>query len=183
MLSNGTFLNVKASLRIAEPAEVKRMYAMPSHRAESNAIGAAYLGHLQLKPEMKIPPLKELYLGPSYDKGEIREILESRPSRPYNWQKETDIRVAIPELLEKGKIVARFHDRMEFGARALGNHSILARADNVLVINELNRRVKRRDFWMPFSHTVLEHSAVDYLASPQLNKVNSEYMIVAFRGA
>ena len=50
-----------------------------------------------------------------------------------------------------GKIVGMFNERAEFGARALGNRSILARPDLFGTVKKINEAVKNRDFWMPFA--------------------------------
>ena len=56
---------------------------------------------------------------------------------------------------------------MEFGARALGNRSILARADNPQAVRVINDMVKNRDFWMPFAPAVLAERAKDYYIKPK----------------
>ena len=77
-------------------------------------------------------------------------------------------------------IVARFKGRSEFGARALGNRSILAHPSehrNVIIINDM---IKQRDFWMPFAASILDYRISDYLINP--NNIESPFMIMAFRG-
>ena len=65
---------------------------------------------------------------------------------------------------------------MEFGARALGNRSILANASNSAITRKLNHAVKMRDFWMPFGPSILESRICDYLIEP----IKAPYMILAF---
>ena len=54
------------------------------------------------------------------------------------------------KLLEQGKVLGRSVGRSEWGARALGNRSILCRPDDYLMVDKINEMVKKRDFWMPF---------------------------------
>ncbi len=68
---------------------------------------------------------------------------------------------------------------MEFGARALGNRSILARADAPRMVRVINGMIKNRDFWMPFAPSVLAERAHDYYEKPK--PVASPYMMLAFR--
>ena len=68
---------------------------------------------------------------------------------------------------------------MEFGARALGNRSILARADSPTAVREINEIVKNRDFWMPFGPSVLAERAHDYYEKPK--PVSSPYMMFGFQ--
>src|SRR2546428_12163842 len=67
---------------------------------------------------------------------------------------------------------------MEFGARALGNRSILANPSDPRVVGLINRMIKARDFWMPFAPTVLAERADDYLVNPR--GLASPYMMLAF---
>ena len=48
---------------------------------------------------------------------------------------------------QEDKVVARFKGRMEFGARALGNRSILANPAAPGVVKLINEMIKCRDFW------------------------------------
>ena len=49
-----------------------------------------------------------------------------------------------------------FNERAEFGARALGNRSIIARPDLRGTVKKINEAVKNRDFWMPFAISILD---------------------------
>jgi len=80
--------------------------------------------------------------------------------------------------LAAGKIVARVKGRAEFGARALGNRSILARADAPNAVRTINQMIKNRDFWMPFAPSVLRERETDYLVNPK--GLASPYMMLAF---
>lgn len=163
----GVFMNVKANQKIAALSEVKEVFFMPSCGDESNAIGAAYWGYLQQKNQ--VPSfLKDLYLGPEYSNKEIGKILK-KPSckNKYLISYHQDIEEILANLLAKGEIVATFSGRMEWGARALGNRSILADAAKDGVVEEINRLIKSRDFWMPFAPVILEEHTHKYLINPK----------------
>jgi carbamoyltransferase len=80
------------------------------------------------------------------------------------------------ELLAKGSVVARFKGRMEFGARALGNRSILANPAVPGVVKIINEMIKCRDFWMPFAPSVLAERSERYFFKPK--PVEAPYMIL-----
>src|SRR5436309_57773 len=73
---------------------------------------------------------------------------------------------------------ARRAGRMEFGARALGNRSILANPSDHRVVTLINRMIKNRDFWMPFAPSILRERESDYLVNPK--GLASPYMMLAF---
>src|SRR5258705_9308620 len=98
------------------------------------------------------------------------------PSR-YKVSEHAAIEEKIAELLVSDGVVARCAGRMEFGARALGNRSILANPSDHRVVGLINRMIKNRDFWMPFAPTVLAERAGDYLVNPK--GFASPYMMLA----
>ena len=65
-------------------------------------------------------------------------------------------------LLSKKKIIARCSGKAEFGARSLGNRSILSHPGDSDMKKIINEKIKNRDFWMPFAATVLDKYAKKY---------------------
>ena len=90
----------------------------------------------------------------------------------------TDIENYVATLLAEGEIVARFYGREEFGARALGNRSILAHPKFNKTIEHINKIIKDRDFWMPFTPSVLEEESDNVILNPK--KIYSPYMAITF---
>ena len=176
--SGGVFMNVKANLRVLEVPELEDLYIFPSCGDESNSIGAA----LRLAAQMGQPHRGELgpvYYGEPITDGEADRALDAAGgSGRFHAFYLCDIERKTAEMLAAGKIVARAKGAMEFGARALGNRSILARADSPATVRILNQIVKSRDFWMPFAPSVLAERAGEYYCKPK--PVASPYMMFAF---
>ena len=84
----------------------------------------------------------------------------------------------IASLLSEGKIIARCSGRMEFGLRALGNRSILADPRRPDTVRKINQAIKFRDFWMPFTPTILAERQHDYIINPK--SLKSPFMTMAF---
>ena len=59
-------------------------------------------------------------------------------------------------------IIGRCKGKMEFGSRALGNRSIIANPNSADTISKINKKIKSRDFWMPFAPSVNEEYAKKY---------------------
>ena len=68
--------------------------------------------------------------------------------------------------------------RAEFGARALGNRSLLADPRTKKMKNRVNR-IKKRQKFRPFAPAVLKEHANEYFEMPKYN--NCEYMQLAVR--
>lgn len=176
--SGGVFMNVKANLAVLELPEVEEMYVFPSCGDESNSIGAAC--RLAAQGGERIKPLGPIYYGQPISDADAELAL--RPAEisgklRSNYLQKPELLVA--EKLAAGNIVARASGANEFGARALGNRSILARADSPGAVRTINEMVKNRDFWMPFAPSVLAERASDYYEKPK--PVTSSYMMFAFR--
>jgi carbamoyltransferase len=179
-LAGGVFMNVKLNLKIMEMPEVRKIFVFPSCGDESLAIGAAYYGYEQICKDkgknVDIEPLGNLYKGPEYSNEYIENVLRKESGIVYSFFENIEEKIA--ELLVKKEIVARFAGRMEWGARALGNRSILANASDYEVVKIINEMIKQRDFWMPFAPTILKEREDDYIVNPK--KVPAPYMILAF---
>ena len=65
----------------------------------------------------------------------------------------------VADLLTEGKIVMWFQGRMEYGPRALGHRSVLARPDSPRLRDRLNLVLKRRVWYQPFCPSMLESEA------------------------
>ncbi len=179
VFSGGVGQNVKANQKIAELPGVKSFYIMPSSGDESNAIGAAYWGCKLINPKIKLEPLRSLYLGPEYSAKEIAgTIKNARLGSKYKVTRMKDPELKVAKLLAQGKIVARFAGRMEFGARALGNRSILADPSTDDVVGKINREIKSRDFWMPFAPTILKEDAPKYIMNNK--NIDAPDMMITF---
>jgi carbamoyltransferase len=180
LLSGGFFMNVKVNKLISELPEVEFVDAFPSCGDESNAFGAAFLGYQQMR-EANSPELE--FEGCCIGTDAMFDIEEAKEKYKdtVNFEKAGDINERMVEFLTNRKIVARCSGRMEFGARALGNRSILASPDDMKIINRINAAIKKRDFWMPFAPAVLEDKldmVVDVPSS--LKESYSPYMMFTF---
>jgi carbamoyltransferase len=65
----------------------------------------------------------------------------------------------VADLLADGGVVMWFQGRMEFGPRALGHRSVLARPDRPELRDRLNQVLKRRVWYQPFCPSMLESEA------------------------
>ena len=75
----------------------------------------------------------------------------------------------------EGQIVGWYQGRMEFGARALGNRSLLADPRRADARDIINLKIKYREKFRPFAPSVLANSVFEYfednVPSPFMEKV------------
>jgi carbamoyltransferase len=181
--AGGVFMNIKANKEILELPELDELFVYPSCGDETNAIGAAYWQQaeksLKIGVPVEIEPLRDIYWGRGFDDEEAEEAIQRvHPQDRFHFKHVDDIERTAAEAIADGAVVARCKGRMEFGARALGNRSILARADDPKAVGVINDMIKNRDFWMPFAPVVLEERASDYYIKPK--PMPAPYMNIGF---
>jgi len=157
-LAGGVFMNVRANQLIAELPEVQSCFVFPSCGDETTALGACYLAWFDISGSPP-DPLETFYLGDEIS--ELDDFIETL-SGPLRTEYVPEIEKKVAELLAAGQIVGRVKGGMEFGARALGNRSILADPSAPGVVRRINDMIKGRDFWMPFAPSVLAEDVGKY---------------------
>lgn len=177
-LGGGVFMNVKANMCIREMSEVDDVFVFPSCTDDTNSIGAALLVTNTTDPSITTGQgIGDMYWGPDIAENIDRAVARAE-ELGFQVEAPSDVDAEVVGLLEGGEIVARAAGRMEFGARALGNRSILADPTHPGVVRTINEMVKSRDFWMPFAPAMLAERAGEYVHNPR--NVDAPYMIMAF---
>jgi carbamoyltransferase len=175
LAAGGVFMNVKANKVIAGHERVHFFEAFPSCGDETLSMGAFWLDAARHFGDENVKPLAHLYLGDDLAAEETEEALRQAG---YSFDKPADMADTVAELLSRGEPVARCSGRMEFGARALCNRSILADPRNQDVVRVINQMVKKRDFWMPFAPVILRERQHEYIENEK--DLRSPYMMMTF---
>jgi len=176
-VGGGVFMNVKTNMLIANLPEVEDIFVFPSCGDESNSVGAAmqaYTEAIGQGPE----PIGPIYWGPVFSEQDVEEAIKMPNQTKFEYERVDDIEGAVTDLLTEHKIVARVNGAMEFGARALGNRTILADPSDLVNVQIINRMIKMRDFWMPFAPVILAEAQDKYIQRPK--PIRSPYMMFAF---
>jgi carbamoyltransferase len=174
-MSGGIMSNVKANMVVRELPQLKGWYIFPHMGDGGIALGAAMYTNYQLN-SISSYEFNDSYLGNSYESDYVKSVL--RKEKGIRYDEDSDPGGHAAELLEKGEYVFWFQGRMEYGPRALGNRSIVARADSDSVKNRLNLYVKQREWYQPFAPAMLEEEADRLLYA---KKGYSPFMTMAYR--
>ncbi len=186
-LGGGVFMNVKANQHVLALPEVHTLTIIPSCGDESLALGACVYGYAMKHNHTltRLQKIENLYLGSQYSDEYIKKEIDAYPYSKqctvtyFDSKKEHTIEHEVAKILAGNSVVGRFKGRAEWGARALGNRSILANAsscDNVKLINEM---IKGRDFWMPFATSMLYEDKDMYLIDEK--NFFAPYMSITFK--
>lgn len=165
-LAGGLFLNPLLVAELERNAGFGNVFAQPAAGNEGTALGAAWLAQQHVNPSLCTPGLPHVYFGPSFPNEEIKQVLDNCKAT-YRWTASDDqaVQEAV-KLLAAGKIVGWFQGAAEFGARALGNRSLLASPWAPYVKENLNDYVKHREPFRPFALSVPEEDASKYFETP-----------------
>jgi carbamoyltransferase len=154
-VAGGVMSNVKATRRIRLLPEVEDVYVFPHMGDGGLALGAAVLAASQVGENVDVD-LTRLDLGPGYDVETIEQAIRAAGLTP---QPPADLASHVADLLAEGRIVMWFQGSMEYGPRALGHRSVLARPDRPELRDRLNLVLKRRVWYQPFCPSMLESEA------------------------
>lgn len=178
ILSGGVAQNIKAVKAIGDMNEVEWVWAGPITGDGSLGIGAAFLASKTLHPECKINSIETIYLGAEYSSDRvISAVSKAKLSNKFNIiDKFSQQNVA--SWIDDGNVIGRFSGRMEFGQRALGNRSIIADPRKFDVVEKINKKIKYRDFWMPFTPSMTKEFSKKAIRNNK--KFVSPFMTMAF---
>ena len=182
--SGGVAQNIKAGLAISKNKLVDKIYIPPAAGDTTISVGAAYFlakdycikNNLNISKH--INPIDNLYLGNKIDIEEVNKyIKEKNIKKKYKVITKFSPNIIAKELA-KGSIIGRCSGRMEFGLRSLGNRSILCDPRYYKNIHKINAKIKKRDFWMPFTPTILDIDFKKYCLNPK--ELENRFMTMAF---
>jgi carbamoyltransferase len=172
-LAGGVAMNVKANLEISKLEKVSQIYIPPSPDDSSQSMGACYAYCLINK--ISTQPLDNAYLGYEINDIKVKKVLKNLPLSKYKISNKNIFKKIVKLLLEN-KIIGLCRGRAEFGARSLGNRSIICNPNKLENIKKINETVKNRDFWMPFAATIIDKYAPKYFKIKKTNLKNYDYM-------
>ena len=173
-LAGGVAMNVKSNLEISKLRNISKIYIPPAPDDSSQSMGACYA--FCLLNGVKTFPLDNAYLGYKISENKVKNVIKDfSKNKKYKIYKRDIINLTV-NLLRKDKIVGICRGRAEFGARSLGNRSIICNPQNQENITKINETVKNRDFWMPFAASIIDTYASKYFDIKKTNKLNYKFM-------
>lgn len=176
-LAGGVALNCVANSVLEEQKIFENIWVQPAAGDAGGSIGAAlsvwYLHHNNdRKIDSNNDGMKSAFLGPSYDEGQIEQVLKECKAT-FSKVSDDEVLKITSEELKKGKAIGWMQGRMEFGPRALGGRSILADPRSRFMQKQLNLKVKNRESFRPFAPSILEDDVSDWFE----NDKKSPYML------
>ena len=180
VIAGGCGLNVSANGFILRKKLFKKISIPPAPHDAGCSIGSVLyrfysLGNFALNFS-KIKNISNPYLGFRYTDKDVLEIINKKKfSIPKKIKNKKLFYYFLSKSLARGKIIAWFQGKDEFGPRALGARSFLADPRNVKIKNSINLKIKQREKFRPFAPSILNTKVNAYFdinqKSPYMNIV------------
>lgn len=179
VLSGGCAYNGTANGKIKTYTSMKNVWIPFAPSDAGSAIGAClYHYHITFgHSKVKGGDNKSPYLGPEWNTSELYEIIHEHFSEDtkVEYLYDDELVKKVASLINDGNIVGWFQGRTEFGARALGNRSILGNPHLSDIRDRINKVVKKREMFRPFAPSVTHEDYQKYFKSeedvPYMNQV------------
>jgi carbamoyltransferase len=176
-LTGGVAQNCSMNAEILKSGTFEDVYVQPVSYDAGNALGAALSFLQEGGHKIRIPVLPHLYWGSETGTTEVVGKRLIAWSKLISFNRSSNIAAQAAQLIADGNVIGWMQGRSEFGARALGNRSILADprpAENKHIINEM---IKKREGYRPFAPSVIEERLHDFFEAPPTLK-SAPFMVI-----
>ncbi len=173
-LSGGVAMNSVSNGKIHKFTPFENVYVPVGAADNGTSFGSAFhVWNTILKKERNFT-LEHAYWGPYHENSKVEEKLKNYQVK-FEKLEEVELIDRVTDQIIEGKIVGWFQGRMEFGARALGNRSLIADPRREDMRDIINLKIKFREKFRPFAPSILREHVKDYfeddIESPFMEKV------------
>ena len=161
VIVGGCAMNSVAVGKITRNTPFTDVYVPAGAADNGTAIGAAfYVQHVRLQQPRKFQ-LRHASWGSEIADAHCLAAAQCA-ELTYQVLKTQELLDYVVEAIVSGKVVGWFQGRMEFGARALGNRSLLADPRRADMREIINLKIKFRERFRPFAPSILAEYVQDY---------------------
>ena len=181
-LAGGCAMNSVANGKVRAETSFTDVFIQPAAGDNGTALGAALHVWHQRGGERRLE-MHHGYWGPQFDETDIAAAIDARSDEVSacqctrtNMPGEQQLSEWTASQIADGRVVGWFQGRMEWGARALGNRSILADPRRRDMRDIINARIKFREKFRPFAPSVAVEALHDYF----VDAVHDPFMIQVY---
>ena len=170
-LAGGCAMNSVANGKIRTRTPFKEIYVQPAASDNGTALGAAYFVWNQSLGKPRAFVMNHALWGTIYKDADLSSLLSAKTAKDkdlqlFRFETAEETCAASARLLADGHVIGWFQGRMEWGARALGNRSILADPRRADMRDLINTKIKFREKFRPFAPSIAEEAVDDYFVDP-----------------
>ena len=174
-LAGGVAMNSVTNGKITQNTPFEAVYVPAGAADNGTSYGAAFYVWNQILKQPRQFQLQHALWGSAFSDEECLLALQSHDMHPKQLHNKENLLTQVVEALCDGKVVGWFQGRMEFGARALGNRSLLADPRRTDMRDIINLKIKFREKFRPFAPSILEEQVGEYFelddSAPFMEKV------------
>src|SRR5262249_8546054 len=161
--AGGCAMNSVANGKIRDHTGFQEVFIQPAAGDNGTALGAAYSAWHDESNRPRGFVMEHGYWGPEFDSRQLEQAIDARAAdiaaarcARRTWGEDAALDVWTAAQIAAGRVVGWYQGRMEWGARALGNRSIVADPRRADMRDIINTRIKFRERFRPFAPSVLE---------------------------
>jgi carbamoyltransferase len=174
-VGGGLFFNTYFNTAVRQAQRFSRVHIPINPGNGGVAAGAALAWARGIVDRDEQPKPASPFLGPEFTNEHIKAVLDNC-KLSYSFLEDWQLVPRCVDSLARGELVGWFGGRMEWGARALGNRSILANPFAPHVLENLNRFLKRRAAYRTYGLVVCQEDVERFFEGPS----SSPYMECEF---
>jgi carbamoyltransferase len=168
-LAGGCAMNSVANGKVRNETPFTQVFIQPAAGDNGTALGAAFQVWNQVLEKPRGFVMEHGYWGTEYPDADVSAILRERNDREWTYEhvrheSEEEVCRETARLIAEGNVIGWYQGKMEWGARALGNRSILADARRGDMRDLINAKIKFREKFRPFAPSILEEAMDEYFA-------------------
>jgi carbamoyltransferase len=181
-LAGGCAMNSVANGKIRQQTPFTEVFIQPAAGDNGTALGAALEAWHQSGGRSSATRMAHAYWGTEYDADAIAHVIRDShvvDTGQCSWitlEDEAELCRETATRIAAGAIVGWFQGRMEWGARALGNRSILADPRRRDMRDVINQKIKFRERFRPFAPSILAEAIDDYF----VGAVHDPFMVQVY---
>jgi len=173
-LTGGVAMNSAANGKVTRRTPFERVYVPAGAADNGTSFGAAFHIWNRILRNPRSFVQDHAYWGCESDGNQCAAAI-GEAGLPFETFPEETLLDRTTDLLLEGNVVGWFQGKMEFGARALGNRTLLADPRRSDMRDIINLRIKFRERFRPFAPSILEEHVADWFEvdepAPYMEKV------------
>ena len=187
--AGGCALNSLANNQILINNYFEKIFIPYAPGDAGGSIGSALISYRK-KNKNNFENLTTPFIGSAYNSKDIEKIINNdqrlEQFKIKHYKNRLELNDLIAQKIFDNNIIGFFNSRMEFGARALGNRSILANPCSPNIKEIINKKIKRRESFRPFAPSILfeeknkwfgNHHYNPYMSCVEQIKDNKKHLI------
>jgi carbamoyltransferase len=181
-LAGGCAMNSVANGKIRSHTPFKTVFIQPAAGDNGTALGAAFDAWHATGTRALGARMEHSYWGTAFTADQIADVIRTSgvvEQGRCHWTTMTEEEALCRDTatrLAAGDVVGWFQGRMEWGARALGNRSILADPRRSDMRDVINQKIKFRERFRPFAPSILAEAIDEYF----VDAVHDPFMIQVY---